>query len=542
MGPTLAPPRPFPLLSLLFPCLLFSLFFFHFTLIPWFSAVVFSLPSHPTPILTTSDARLVLYPLAPHPWPPAFRAPLSPFFRLRRRRRSSPLPPLLCRLNQMVSAQEPHFLSLFASGLLCFVRDVDIDACTGSVSTVTIPLIVTSIVTIVDPTSTLFASCPSTSTPISTIPSSLSQSTTPQPSQSPSFAPTTIVITTTPSPTVITTTQASTLGNGAITVITITTTSTPSPDVIVYSTSVPAAPSQSSKSSNIVPIAAGAVGGFIILIGAVAALWFILCVRVFGSQAKLLTWILSSKRCRKPNARANDEDEVVFPYPVIRDQQRVDLSRGYEYGHVGRPTSTIGPGGSPGMVNHSYTGDGRRDSATALIGPGLTPMASNSGTLASIPGIQQVRGGDVGRQSSRGSAHQLPPGAAPPTDHSVTGRSSVSGSSTTSPGPSNRRPLQVMNTSLSPIQSSFSPGDMPNSGFGPMAAPESAWPEKQDVPSSSSGPPMVHSDGGHIQSSGHRPSVSGSGSVLLPERKPSTQPEPSSSNVEPNEPPPAYVA
>jgi hypothetical protein len=80
---------------------------------------------------------------------------------------------------------------------------------------------------------------------------------------------------------------------------------------------------------------------------------------------------------------------------------------------------------------------------------------------------------------------------------------------------------------------------MPNSGFGPMAAPESAWPEKQDV---SSSPPMAHSDGGLIQSSGHRPSVSGSGSVLAPEGKPSTQPEPSSSNVEPNEPPPAYVA
>ena len=321
--------------------------------------------------------------------------------------------------------------------------------------------------------------------------------------------------------------------------------------MIVYSTSVAAAPSQSSKSSSsIVPIAAGAVGGFIILIGAVAAIWFILCVRVFGSQAKLLTWILSSKRCRKPNTGsrgARDEDEIVFPYPVMRDQQRVDLSRGYEYGHVGRPTSTIGPGGPPGMVNNTYAGDGRRDSATALIGPGLTPMASNSGTLASIPGLQnQVRGGDVGRQPSRGSGYHLPPGAAPPTDHhssSVTGRSSVSGSSTTSPGPSNRRPLQVMNTALSPIQSGFSPGDMPNIGSGSMAAPESAWPEKQDIPSSSSGPPMVHSDGGHIQSSGHRPSVSGSGSVLVPEGKPSTQPEPTSStNVEPNEPPPAYVA
>jgi len=181
-------------------------------------------------------------------------------------------------------------------------------------------------------------------------------------------------------------------------------------------------------------------------------------------------------------------------------------------------------------------------------------MASNSGTLHSIPGIQnQVRGGDVGRQPSRGSGYPLPPGAAPPgggppMDHhsnpSVTGRSSVSGSSTTSPGPTSRRPLQVMNTAaLSPIsQSSFSQGHAPNSGSGPIAA-ESAWPEKQDVPSSSSGPFMVHSDGGHIQ--GHGPSASGSSSALAPDRKPSTQPEPgptTSSNAEPSEPPPAYVA
>ena len=174
-------------------------------------------------------------------------------------------------------------ISHFALGPSVLSEILDIDACTGSVSTVTIPLIVTSIVTIVDPTSTLYASCPST--PITTIPAS---STTPQPSQSPSFAPTTIVITTTPSPTVITTTQRSTFPNGAITVLTITTTSTPTPDVIVFSTSVAAEPSQA-KSSNIVPIVGGAVGGFFLLIGAVFAIWFILCVRVSGSQAMPLT-------------------------------------------------------------------------------------------------------------------------------------------------------------------------------------------------------------------------------------------------------------
>ena len=329
--------------------------------------------------------------------------------------------------------------------------------------------------------------------------------------------------------------------------------------VIVLSTSVPAAQSQASKSSssNIVPIVAGGVGGFFLLIGVVFAIWFILCVRVTGwliGEAAYLD--ISSKKCRKPGAgtREEDRDEIVLPYPVARDRQRVDLSRPYEYGHEGRPMPTTGPESSLGMVNNAYANDGRRDSATALIGTGLTPMASNSGTLASIPGPQnQLGGGGVGRQSSRGSAYPLPPGAAPPgggappMDHyspSVTGRSSVSGSSTTSPGPTNRRPLQVINSSLSPIsmQSAFSPGDVPNPGSGPTGIPESAWPEKQEV-SSSNAPFVVHSDGGHIQGSGHRPSASGgSASVLVPERRPSTQPQPTVLSAEPNEPPPAYAA
>lgn len=222
--------------------------------------------------------------------------------------------------------------------------------------------------------------------------------------------------------------------------------------------------------------------------------------------------------------------------------------------------STTGPESSPGMHNNTYANDGRRDSATGLIGTGLTPMASNSGTLASIPGPQNQLGGGgagVGRQSSRGSTYPLPPGAAPPAGSppmdpyspSDTGRSSVSGSSTTSPGPHNRRPLHVINSSLSPtsMQSAFSPGDVPNSGSGLTGVPESAWLEleKQQV-SSSSGPFVVHSDGGHIQGSGHRPSASGgSASVLVPEGKPSTQPEPivlSLESNEPNEPPPAYAA
>ena len=228
---------------------------------------------------------------------------------------------------------------------------------------------------------------------------------------------------------------------------------------------------------------------------------------VTRSQIKSLTSILSRKKCRKPDTDNREDEDIVFPYPVTRDRdetRRLDLakeSRPYEYGLVGRSMPTTSSGGSPSMIYDS--GDGRRDSITALIGAtgGLTPTMS--GTVASIPGAQ-TRGSEVGRQGSHSSTHhQLPPGAAPPLRHSpsVTGSGSVSGSST-APGPSNRRPLQVINPPLSPIspasiRTGFSPDDVPSSGSVSME------PEKQSVRSEkksahafsslSNGPILIHS-------------------------------------------------
>jgi hypothetical protein len=242
----------------------------------------------------------------------------------------------------------------------------------------------------------------------------------------------------------------------------------------------------------------------------------------------------------------------VLPYPVTRDRDqtsRLDMtreSRSYQYGLVGRSTPTTGSGSSPGLLNHTRAGDGRRDSATALIGPssgGLPPMTSASANAASIQGTQS-RGGDVGRQLSHSSAHQLPPGAAPPRDNhnpSVAGSGSVSDSST-SGWPSSRRPLQVINPPLSPMSVRTSV-DMSSSGSAPMVVSEpdrlSMRPEKnptQDFPSSS-GATFVHSDGGRVEGVGHRPSASGSAG---PERKPPTQPVPTNEE-EPVDAPPAYA-
>src|SRR5713226_5900954 len=145
----------------------------------------------------------------------------------------------------MVSVRVPYrlwespFPSLCLAFSCWFSKTCGVDSSTGSVSTVTVPLIITSVITVVNPSETQYASCPSTSTTINT-----ATSTSPQ--QSPT---TTITITTTP--------PATTL------------------------TWIPAASSQPSKSSSsIAPIAGGAAGGFILLVSAVALAWFIWCVSV----------------------------------------------------------------------------------------------------------------------------------------------------------------------------------------------------------------------------------------------------------------------
>jgi len=277
-----------------------------------------------------------------------------------------------------------------------------------------------------------------------------------------------------------------------------------------------------------VPIAGGAAGGFVVLIIIVATIWYTL------------------KKCRRPNTE-REEEEVAFPFPVTRDRdqtRRLDLakeSRPYEYGVVGRSA----PVSHSPSASQSLTNDGRRDSVAPLIGPssnGLTPMAS-SGFLPSNGGQA-----DVGRQRSQNSAHHLPPGAAAPLptldQFSQSGSGggggggggSVSGSSV-SAGPSGRRTLQVINPRLSPTPTfGFSPEAVPGSSSVPMAAPES---EKQRFEnadfSSSSGPVIVHSDGGRVQPHDHRPS--GSGSSAAPQSNPSAQP----ATPEPTEAPPAYM-
>ena len=338
---------------------------------------------------------------------------------------------------------------------------------------------------------------------------------------------TTITITTTPLPFPVTTLQTSTLDNGQTTVFTITSTSTPPVSTL---TSTPALPSPTSKSSsNIGPIAGGAAGGFIFLIGAVTLTWFIWCVCVTCSWEKSHTYILSRKKCRKPSA-VKEEEEVTFPYPVTRDRdqgRRLDLTketRPYEYGLVGRSSQIGAPGTLPAQSH-----DGRPESSAGLIGTpgvGLTPVASASGPLATMYGSQHSE-----RQAS---LHRLPPGAAPRDHYSHSG-GSVSASSSVGPTSPNLRPLHVMNSPPSPMPTFTGPssGAVPGSSSTPFAGHEpeqqSAWPEKTHSRGISSSSGVLSNDG---QFHGHDPRAS---VISAP-----VEPEPIAG--EPAEAPPAYVA
>lgn len=236
--------------------------------------------------------------------------------------------------------------------------------------------------------------------------------------------------------------------------------------------------------------------------------------------------MLPRKKCCNPSA-VREDDDVAFPYPVTRDRdqdRRLDLTkvtRPYEYGLVG---------GAPGRLS-AQSRDGRPDSSASLAGrPGVefSPMASISGPLTTVHGTQNSE-----RQASQ-DLHRLPQGAAAPRDHYSHSGGSISASSSVGPTSPNRRPLHVINSPPSPMQTPPGPssGPVPGSSSAPIAGHEpeqrSTWPEKKTHSrgaSSSSG--VILSNDGQFQDRDRRASI-----VSAP-----VQPDPDSTDA-----PPAYVA
>lgn len=231
---------------------------------------------------------------------------------------------------------------------------------------------------------------------------------------------------------------------------------------------------------------------------------------------------LSRRRCRRSSE--DDEDDIVFPYPVTRDRdhaQQLDLShepRPYSYGVVGRPTDDVAAMPRQSSTSYSGASDGRPDSATSLIsGPsGLISMsmAGAGGILSSNPGAPS-KGGEVGRQTSYSSNGHLPPGAAAPATYlgsSSSGSDSIPGSS--------RYPLQVANPPS--IRSMVVSDGGSHSARAEKKSAPAPLPE-EDI--------LIHTDGGRLPVSNHGLLASGS------ETKVPAQPIVSNSDA-----PPAYVA
>jgi hypothetical protein len=225
---------------------------------------------------------------------------------------------------------ESPFPSLCIAFSCWFSKTCRVNTFTGSVSTVTLPLIITSVITLVNQTSTLYASCSSLSNLIVTAAiSTISQSTMTPPQSS--STPATDTRTTVHTPEI----------SGIVSSIN----STP--------TVIPTFTSQS-QTSDIAPILGGTLGGFFSLIGVVAITWFIRCIYATRSRTKSHTYIFvfARKKCRKSNA-AVDERDIVIPFPVTRGRnqsRQLDLaneSRPSESGFLGRSTQMTGPGSPP---------------------------------------------------------------------------------------------------------------------------------------------------------------------------------------------------
>ena len=200
---------------------------------------------------------------------------------------------------------EFSFPSLCVAFSCCFSKTCLANPFTGSVSTVTLPLIITTIITSVNQASTLYASCSSSSNLMVTTPiSAISQSTTtaPQSSSTPATSTRTIV---------------------------------------------------QSQTFNFAPIVGGALGGFFFLIGVVAITWFIRCILCACPWTKShpYIFIFARKKCCKSNA-VIDETDIVIPYPMTRGRNQSNQlglsneSRPYESGFLGRSTHMTGAGSS----------------------------------------------------------------------------------------------------------------------------------------------------------------------------------------------------
>ena len=120
----------------------------------------------------------------------------------------------------------------------------------------------------------------------------------------------------------------------------------------------------------------GAVGGFFVIVGVVAIIWFIRCIHVTYSWIKSRTYTFARKKYRKYNAVSLVEKDIVFSHPMTRGGDRFKQE----------------------VDNESH--DGRLSAALIDVSDvGLTPTTSASGTLTNVYSAPRWVG-EVGRHNS----------------------------------------------------------------------------------------------------------------------------------------------
>lgn len=371
-----------------------------------------------------------------------------------------------------------------STGCLSSAAVTQVNTIGGGAVTTQVPIIVTVPVTQTQPTNTLFATCSDGSTPSQT---TSHGSTTSQTSSSstPSPVTTSVLVVTTPAPSIITQSSSTTLSNGDVVATVVTTTSTlPASSVyvpsVISSPTVTSTQSGSGSGTDIAPIVGGVLGGFVGLIAIVSVLWY-LCRR-------RRSWDDIFDR------EAIEDEEFDTPVAVRRDRDRSMLDLGaepkpYQYGLVGHVTPPPGSSSPPSSHHPSFSASvtsthSRNTSVTPLLGissaPGNASKASISGSMQAAQTAAAQRHLSATSQSTSQSStgprslSVVSTGSATPL-LGGSGSSSLSSSNrvdelgafdplnrTGSPAPViDRRVLQIINDDPQSPKSSASPGPAP---------------------------------------------------------------------------------
>ncbi|KAI5122231.1 hypothetical protein M0805_002717 [Coniferiporia weirii] len=271
----------------------------------------------------------------------------------------------------------------------------------GVVSTAQVPFEVTTLVTSTEATNTLFSSCTDTTTTTSstttTTSSTTSDTTTTSTTETTSTSSTTTdttssttgltqsVITTLTTPTTTFTTSVNTtLADGFVTQGFLTITSTLPASSVVQTTLVPQGTTQpdtntgGGASSNVGAIVGGAVGGFVGLIGIVAALWFFCRRRTNWDDIFEKDYDEYADHVRRSRSHLLDmEDE-----PVGRGPDASTEPKPYVYGLVGSAQALSPPSLDAGLPRVPKTpplaGYDHPSSETPLMSHSAVPSAASS--------------------------------------------------------------------------------------------------------------------------------------------------------------------